>query len=292
MVFAECEDRELKAQQCQHRAALLQLKDRSSSTGAAGHTNMDHRVAVEPRRLDYPPVPDGFTIYAVGDIHGRVDLLDEVHALIDEDTTSSRSERKVEIYLGDYIDRGSDSANVITHLIKRTSQVFTIFLRGNHEQLLLDFLDGKDCWAEWKAVGCIPSCLSYGIEPGLLSGHMPPGAVRQALEESLPADHVHFYTDTSAYCSVGPYLFVHAGIRPGIKLADQTMTDMLGIRRIFLDFEGDLGFIVVHGHTPVSAPDLRKHRINIDTGAFATHRLTCLRMDCEGVRILTPGRRE
>src|SRR5262245_41373012 len=114
----------------------------------------------EPQRHSYPLVPDGLTIYAVGDIHGRSDLLVKTHELIDKDKASSGSERNVEVYLGDYIDRGPDSSTVISRLIERSSQTHTIFLRGNHEQLLLDFLHGKDCWPEWRAVGCITSCLS------------------------------------------------------------------------------------------------------------------------------------
>ena len=234
---------------------------------------------------DYPPAPDGFIIYAVGDIHGRADLLDQIHGLIDRDKATSSPERNVEVYLGDYIDRGPDSAGVISRLIKRSSQTRTIFLRGNHEQFLLDFLNGKDCWPEWRAVGCITSCLSYGISRNLLN--LSAKAVRQALQESVPREHIRFYADTGSYCCVGNYLFVHAGIRPGIRLADQNPADLLKIRQSFLEFEGDLGHVVIHGHTPVEAPDLRKHRINIDTGAFATNRLTCLRIDCDGVWALT-----
>jgi serine/threonine protein phosphatase 1 len=236
---------------------------------------------------DYPPAPDGFTVYAVGDIHGRADLLDQIHDLIDRDKTISSSERNVEVYLGDYIDRGADSATVISRLIKRSSQTRTIFLRGNHEQLLLDFLNGKDCWSEWKTVGCSPSCLSYGISPNLLFRNVSAKVVRQALQERVPSEHIRFYEDTSSYCCLGSYLFVHAGIRPGIKLEDQNPSDLLNIRQSFLKFEGDLGYMVIHGHTPVESPDLRKHRINIDTGAFATNRLTCLRIDCDGVWVLT-----
>src|SRR5262249_4627022 len=150
---------------------------------------------------------------------------------------------------------------------KRHTETHTIFLRGNHEQLLLDFLSGKDCWREWSAVGCIASCLSYGVSPSLLFRTVSDKAVRQALKEGLPLEHVRFFEDTSSYCSIGSYLFVHAGIRPGIKLQDQNPTDFLNIRQSFLEFKGDLGYIVVHGHSPVDSPDLRQYRINIDTGA-------------------------
>jgi calcineurin-like phosphoesterase family protein len=252
---------------------------------------MFHRVSLEPKRPGYPPVPDGLTIYAIGDIHGRGDLLDHIHELIDMDKRTTGTERKIEIYLGDYIDRGPDSATVISRLIKRSSHASTIFLRGNHEQLLLNFLDGKDCWPQWRAVGSIPTCLSYGMSPNLLFRGAAAQAVRNALEESMPLKHIRFYTDTGSYCCVGPYLFVHAGVRPGTRLEDQNPADLLNIRRAFLEFEGDLGHIVVHGHSPVDSPDLRKHRINIDTRAYASNRLTCLRIDCDGVRVLTENSR-
>jgi len=236
----------------------------------------------------YPPAPEGFTIYAVGDIHGRADLLERVHRLIDEDRPVARSARKVEVYLGDYIDRGGNSAAVISRLIRRAEEASTIFLRGNHEQYLLDFLKGRNCWADWRAIGSIASCLSYGVSPSLLTRHTPPTAIRRALADNLPPEHLRFYADTGSYCCAERYLFVHAGIRPGVQLEDQSPADLLGIRQGFLEFAGDLGYVVVHGHTPVEAPDLRKHRINIDTGAFATSRLTCLRIDCDGVGFLTP----
>jgi len=251
---------------------------------------MFYRVALEANRPKYPPAPDGLVIHAVGDIHGRADLLDQAHGLIDNDKLTFGADQNLEIYLGDYIDRGPDSAVVISRLIERSSRTSTIFLRGNHEQLLLDFLDGKDCWREWSRVGCIPTCLSYGISPHLLFPQVSADKVRQALRKSVPPEHVRFYADTGSYCSIEPYLFVHAGIRPGINIEEQNPADLLNIRQTFLEFEGDFGHIVVHGHTPVEVPDLRKHRINIDTGAFATNRLTCLRIDCDGARILTPFR--
>src|SRR5262245_43636158 len=226
--------------------------------------SMVHRILFEPNQFKYPAAPDGLTIYAVGDIHGRADLLDRIHQLIDKDKNDSESARNIEIYLGDYIDRGPDSAKVVSFLIKRSSLTSTIFLRGNHEQLLMDFLDGKDCWPQWRAVGCISCCLSYGVSSNLLFGHVSEKVLRQALAEHMPMEHVKFYADTGSYCRVEPYLFVHAGIRPGITLKDQNPTDLLNIRKSFLEFEGDLGYVVVHGHTPVEFPDLRKHRINID----------------------------
>ena len=238
------------------------------------------------RASAYPPAPDGRTVYVIGDIHGRLDLLKQIHSSIDEDKLSSGTAQTVEIYLGDYVDRGPQVADVISALIRRANDTYAVFLRGNHEQLMLDFLEGRDCLNQWKAVGAVPSLLSYGLPAKLLSGEATPEQVRTALAWSLPQEHIDFLLHTGWYCAVEPYLMVHAGIRPGVRLEDQQAADLFGIRGDFLDYEGDLGWIVVHGHTPVTEPEFRYNRINIDTGAFATNRLTCLRIGEDGARVL------
>ena len=239
----------------------------------------------------YPPAPDGLTVYLVGDIHGRCDLLAGVHRQIDEDKAGKAFTRTLEIYLGDYIDRGPDSSDVVSRLIDRAQQTDTVFLRGNHEQLLLDFLGGTDCLDQWSAVGGVATMLSYGLAPQLLSRSLAADTVRRRLSEAISPAHRRFYERTGSYELVGgAYLAVHAGIRPGVRLQDQHAADLLNIRREFLQFAGDFGFVVVHGHTPVMAPDLRPNRINIDTGAFATGRLTVLRIGAEGACVLSGSR--
>jgi Calcineurin-like phosphoesterase len=234
----------------------------------------------------YPAAPDGRTIYVIGDIHGRLDLLKNVHGMIDDDRRDFGDSQAVEIYLGDYIDRGPHSADVLSALVDRSRDVYTVFLRGNHEQFMLDFLEGEDCLSEWKPVGALPTLLSYGLPPKLLSGEVSEQHIRGALMDNLPAEHIDFLAETGSYCAVEAYLMVHAGIRPGVKLEDQQAADLFGIRHDFLEFEGDLGRVVVHGHTPVIEPDFRPNRINIDTGAFATNRLTCLRIGEDGPIVL------
>ena len=135
---------------------------------------------------NYPPAPDGITIYAIGDIHGRLDLLKNVHQQIDQDKSLRKPKQSVEVYLGDYIDRGPDSAGVVSHLIARGRDAHTIFLRGNHEQYLLDFLQGAECWEQWKDIGAIPSVLSYGLAPALLSRDTAQEGIRRALAQRLP----------------------------------------------------------------------------------------------------------
>lgn len=234
----------------------------------------------------YPPAPDGFTAYVVGDIHGRLDLLIGVQQRIDEDKTRHHPERTVEVYLGDYIDRGPDSAGVVSQLIGRARNTYTVFLRGNHEQLLVDFLAGVDCLEQWRHVGGTATLHSYGVAANLLTCSVSADVVRHSLSHLLLEEHHRFFEQCGSYIRLGPYLAVHAGLRPGVKLEDQKTTDLLGIRQDFLEYDGDFEFIVVHGHTPVMVPDLRPNRINIDTGAFATNRLTCLRIGKDGARLL------
>jgi Calcineurin-like phosphoesterase len=245
-----------------------------------------HQTAKPRSSSSYPAAPDGRTIYVIGDVHGRLDLLKLVHRNIDEDKLGAGASQTVEIYLGDYIDRGPQVADVISALVRRASDTYAVFLRGNHEQLMLDFLEGKECFNEWRAVGALPSLLSYGLPAKLISGEASPDHVRSALAHSVPQEHIDFLWETGSYCAVESYLMVHAGIRPGVRLEDQQAADLFGIRSEFLEFEGDLGCIVVHGHTPVLEPDFRPNRINIDTGAFATNRLTCLRIGEDGARVL------
>ena len=234
----------------------------------------------------YPPAPDGFTVYAVGDIHGRLDLLLGVQRRIDVDKARLIRGRAVEVYLGDYIDRGPDPAGVVSRLIDRSQEVHAVFLRGNHEQLLLDFLDGKDCLDEWLAVGGNATMLSYGLARAPTFRLLARAALRRKLGQAIPPEHRRFYETTGPCIRLGNYLAVHAGIRPGVPLEKQKSSDLLGIRQTFLQFDGDFGFIVVHGHTPVVAAKLLPNRINIDTAAFATNLLTCLKIDAAGPRVL------
>ena len=192
----------------------------------------------------------------------------------------------LEIYLGDYIDRGEDSRGVVDALIERAEQVETVFLRGNHEQFLLDFLVGRLDLSMWKQLGAIATLQSYGVQTGQLSFLASQDTLRQALDEAVTGSHARFFADTVPYFVTGPYLFVHAGLRPGIPLEQQQSADLMGIRRQFLEFEGDLGHIVVHGHTPVPHPEFKHNRINLDTGAYSTGRLTCLRIGRDGPELL------
>lgn len=192
----------------------------------------------------------------------------------------------LEIYLGDYIDRGDDSRGAVDALIERSEHAETVFLRGNHEQFMLDFLTGRFDLSTWKQLGGIPTLRSYGVLSGQLSFLASTESQRQALDEAIAGAHAQFFADTVPYFVAGPYLFVHAGLRPGIPLEHQQPADLMSIRHQFLEFDGNLGHIVVHGHTPVSHPEFKHNRINLDTGAYSTGRLTCLRIDRHGPELL------
>lgn len=192
----------------------------------------------------------------------------------------------LEIYVGDYIDRGDDSRGVVELLIQRAEQTKTVFLRGNHEQLMLDFVAGTVDFSIWKQVGALATLRSYGVQASQFGFLAPQATMRSSLKQAIDARHARFFDDTIPYWVAGAYLFVHAGVRPGIPLEEQQPIDLMGIRQQFLEFKGSFEHIVVHGHTPTQFPEFRHNRINVDTAAFSTGRLTCLRIGADGPHVL------
>lgn len=216
-------------------------------------------------------------LYVIGDIHGRVDLLDRIQHKILADATDYAATEKQLIFLGDYIDRGSDSHGVIRHLIEQLPKTFTpIFLRGNHEQVMLDFLAGDDAVLEsWLHFGGTATLASYGV-PLMPRSRLTAAMLRSLALEKIPTSHLTFLQATQLDYSCGDYYFVHAGIRPGVPLPMQTAIDKLWIRQEFLNSTLDHGQMIIHGHTITMTPDIQPNRIGIDTGAYATGKLTCL----------------
>lgn len=223
-------------------------------------------------------MPPGTRLYVVGDIHGRVDLLAELHRLILKDAAASDAKRYVVVYLGDYIDRGPDSKGVVDLLLRNPLPGFqAVHLKGNHEQALLDFLDDPGIGQDWLGFGGDATLASYGIK--LPSWAIDESSLRRAqveLRHSMPRDHGDFYRGLRLTHEEGDYFMVHAGVRPGVPLAAQSDDDLLWIRNEFLLSERGFGKLVVHGHTISDAPQIRFNRIGIDTGAFHTGHLTCL----------------
>ncbi len=243
------------------------------------------RRGVEARQA--AQAPHGARIYAVGDIHGRSDLLDRMHDMIRVDALAHPAADKCVVYLGDYVDRGDDSRGVIDRLIARPLAGFRqVALRGNHEAFLLRFLADPEVGPGWIANGGDATLYSYGVNWRDPFADGDWAGVSEALGAALPPDHRAFLDGLALSDVEGDYLFVHAGIRPGVGLAAQSPDDLMWIRGEFLDSTADHGHVVVHGHTITDAPELRDNRIGIDTGAFATGRLTCLVLDGTDQRIL------
>jgi serine/threonine protein phosphatase 1 len=231
-------------------------------------------------------VPAGWRIYAVGDVHGRADLLTELFNRIDSDLNARPIAKSIQIFLGDYIDRGPHSRQVIDLLIARRQQGETVFLKGNHEACALLFLEDRAKLSDWKELGGASTLLSYGVTPANRDDPQSQQQAATAFRQALPADHRQFIQNLRLSYTCGGFFFVHAGVRPGIPLERQSERDLLWIRDDFLLHEEDFGKVVVHGHTPAHEPDVRPNRINIDTGAYATGRLTCMVLEGDQMRFL------
>jgi serine/threonine protein phosphatase 1 len=230
----------------------------------------------------HPALPKGQLLYAVGDIHGRLDLLRDLLQLIENDAHArSHATRRTLVFLGDYVDRGPDSSGVVTDLIARPFAGFdTHFLKGNHEAILLNFLGDPLHLDHWLMNGGQATMDSYGVDTlALADARARPEEWRKAFAAALPEAHLRFFRTLHLSVTIGDYLFVHAGVRPGVPLAAQSEDDLVWIRSPFLDHAGSFGKIVVHGHTPALLPVIRPNRIGIDTGAVFSDRLTALRLE-------------
>lgn len=228
------------------------------------------------RVVKQPQLPEGIRIYAIGDIHGRSDLLKETFTVIDADIARNPASRPIEVFLGDYIDRGPNSADTLDLLIERSLYRETVFLKGNHEAYFLEVLRNPAKLEDWRQFGGLQTLMSYGIQPSLNPDAAEQTDLISALIEVMPGDHLRFLQSLKPSFLCGDFFFVHAGVRPGIPLKEQQESDLLWIRNEFLDSDENFGKFIVHGHTPVREPDIRPNRINIDTGAYATGNLTLL----------------
>lgn len=241
----------------------------------------------KPETQAPPQVPGGTRIYAVGDIHGRSDLLDVLHDRIGEDLERSPVESATIVYVGDYVDRGMDSSGVLDRLCGAPPPGVTrIPLKGNHEAMLLRFLDEPASGAQWRQYGGAETLLSYRVDVARAIARGGLEALAEDFVRLLPAPHLHFLRSLRTFAVIGDYYFCHAGVRPGVALVQQRETDLLWIREAFLNSDQYFGKMVVHGHTPAEEPEERANRICVDTGAYATHRLTCVVLEGEGRRFL------
>ncbi|HEX2136437.1 MAG TPA: metallophosphoesterase family protein [Microvirga sp.] len=234
-----------------------------------------------------PRLPEGVRIYAIGDVHGRLDLLDALLARIDDDLRASPVDRPIEVLVGDYIDRGPDSRGVVARLVERRRKRELVCLMGNHESFLLAFLRDPAVLRQWLPNGGLATLESYGVQVRSPTG-LPIQAklIAEEFRSKLPPEHEDFLSNLPHAFSCGDYLFVHAGIRPNVPLDRQSPDDLLWIREEFLLSTAVFEKIVVHGHTPVARPEIRPNRIAIDTGAYFTGRLTCLVLEGADRRFL------
>ena len=226
-------------------------------------------------------MPEGLRLYAIGDIHGRLDLLECLLGLIDEDRKGrERAAVTTFVFLGDYVDRGPDSKGVVARLLQGfTENVTPIFLKGNHEDLLLSFNGDPSPSLSWLRNGGDFTLLSYGVAVDSVQNAMR--GDREGLAEAarqfraaLPASHLRFFEGLQLFCRFGDYYFVHAGVRPKVPIDSQSEEDLLWIRGEFLNWTKDFEAVVVHGHTPARFPQVLPNRIGLDTYACRTGRLT------------------
>jgi serine/threonine protein phosphatase 1 len=232
-------------------------------------------------------LPQDVRVYAVGDVHGCADRLDALHSDILADLARRPVAQPWLIHLGDYVDRGEDSAGVVQRLVRApqllSSKVPGLMmgnLMGNHEHMMLSVLaEGDPQLAKlWMRNGGEPALRSWGID-----GTEP----ASRWKHRIPLEHLVWLRGLDLYLELGSYLFVHAGLRPGIALADQTQDDLLWIREPFLSWQGEFGAVVVHGHTPGEEPVVRSNRIGVDTGAVLGGRLTCVVLQSDQMGFLS-----
>jgi serine/threonine protein phosphatase 1 len=221
-------------------------------------------------------LPEGERIYAIGDVHGRADLLKRVRDHIAIDLVTRPIGHATIVTLGDYVDRGPASKTVLDHLASRTFfPARLIALGGNHDLLFRDFLLRPELGEHWRSMGGVETLKSYDVPTKDFRLGKNLGKVAAIFGNVLPDAHRRFLLNLPLHFEMGDYFFCHAGVRPDRPLDQQVEPDLIWIRDEFLRSEQDFGKVVVHGHTPVEQPQVRFNRVGIDTAAYATGRLTC-----------------
>ncbi|MGC1303406.1 MAG: metallophosphoesterase family protein [Caulobacteraceae bacterium] len=249
-----------------------------------------------PRRASpsrYERSTEGMLVYAIGDIHGRADLLANLLARIDEDSAGSDAPRRL-VLLGDYVDRGPGSREVIELLVQLKSRGDeVVHLLGNHDATLLDFLMDPQVGPTWCAHGGLQTLMSYGVQPPAVGADYAAWVhARSMFLKALPQSHKEFFTSAQLQWQIGSYFFSHAGVRPQTTLAEQSRRDLLWIRKDFIDDTRPLEKIIVHGHTPAMAVHVDDRRIGVDTGAYATGVLAAVRLLDAEIRIIIAQQRD
>lgn len=260
------------------RGSILSRLFRRPSRGTA-------KPAASPPSAD--PLAAGERIYAIGDIHGRSDLLDAMWDRIRNDLCAHPVATAHIVYLGDYVDRGRDSSGVIERLASPPRDLPpATALMGNHDFVFRDLLAGQDVADLWRDFGGFETMRSYNVDPQPRAGRRWVDIVREQLLSSMPRHHLDWLDGLELSLDRPPYFFCHAGVRPGVPLDRQDAATLMWIREEFLRSDEDFGRVVVHGHTPVREPEIRRNRVNVDTGAFRTGILSCAVLETDAIRIL------
>jgi serine/threonine protein phosphatase 1 len=231
---------------------------------------------------------DEMRLYIIGDIHGRSDLLDRIVDEINRDINEFGWQESLTITLGDYVDRGPDSRGVLDRLSRNPFPTDYIALKGNHEAIFEEFVNQPSVANHWRDLGGLETLHSYGVPmDNLMLGKGFEEAAR-ALSAVIPEAHRTFLASLKTHISIDNCFLCHAGVRPNVPLDRQNANDLLWIRDEFLNSRQSFGKMIIHGHTPNEWPEVRPNRVNLDTGAFATGRLTCLVLDrdCNRERFL------
>lgn len=262
------------------------LTDEQSSSHPSSGSNLEPDISAPPLR-DGPLLDNNTRVYAIGDIHGRADLLERLLEKIEADISEYDGKAHL-VFLGDYIDRGLQSRQVIEILLSdRLNRFETHFLKGNHEDAILSFLADPGFGPKWAAYGGRETLVSYGVRPPRsLSLNAEWEKAHDAFLKAIPNVHQTFLMTLPTSVRIGGYGFAHAGLRPGKKFAEQSDNDLMWIRDEFLDGNSPFDVMVVHGHTPVDKPHNDHRRINVDTGAYFTGRLTAAKLTGTAVEFI------
>ncbi|MCC2098208.1 MAG: serine/threonine protein phosphatase [Hyphomicrobiales bacterium] len=259
----------------------MRLLNRVLKLDASQHSKSHNTVHREAS------TPDHTRIYAVGDIHGCFDKLVDLSNSIAADLLSSPVLHTTFVFMGDYIDRGQHSREVLDYLSTLMEDENAVFLRGNHESIFLRFLDDPRILGDWRRHGGIETLESYGVPVHKVQKGFGFEEARTDLLRRLPQKHLDFLLATRPSYVAGDYFFCHAGVKPSRSLTRQDAHDLMWIREEFMSFEGRLSKKIVHGHTPVRRPENRPGRINVDTGVYSSGKLSCAVLEGTMVRFMS-----
>ncbi len=269
------------------------------TTASSGTINTTDKRLTQPDKhcgilymkvsLGESSTPDNTRIYAIGDVHGHIDLLVKLHQKISDDLDKNPIDQHRIIFLGDYIDRGPDSAGCVEYLIELSAKnEAVICLKGNHEDKLEKFLKDPVAIADsFFTYGGGECAESYGVDMAGYRGDRPETLQKcEELNSNIPAHHIEFYAQLARTVTFGDYMFVHAGVRPGVALDQQSSHDLMWIRSEFIPHQGLYEKVIVHGHTPAFPMEILPNRINVDTQAYDTGVLSCIVLEDKEFRVI------